>query len=96
MNNQLIVLLKYLKIYGMIILFHKMIVLLLLVSYVLVNLGGILYSSLVLANTLNALKFNGDNERNFNERLLVSLGFVKVKIKKNEILFDDNIYLLLG
>ena len=37
----------------------------------------ILLSSL--ANTLKALTFNSDSERNFNERLLVTLGFVKVR-----------------
>jgi len=33
--------------------------------------------SLIASNTLRALTFNSDSERNFNERLLVSLGFVK-------------------
>jgi hypothetical protein len=32
-----------------------------------------------LANILKALPFNADHERNFNEHLLVSLGFVKVR-----------------
>ncbi len=32
-----------------------------------------------LANTLKALIFTADSERHFNERLLVSLGFVKVR-----------------
>ena len=48
------------------------------------------YFSLIvflLANTLKALSFNPDSERNFNERLLVSLGFVKVSqmINSSEI-----------
>jgi len=34
-------------------------------------------SSTIASNTLKALELNGDSERNFNERLLVSLGFVK-------------------
>jgi hypothetical protein len=36
----------------------------------------------LLANTLKSLTFNSDSERNFNERLLVSLGFVKVRRDK--------------
>jgi hypothetical protein len=39
------------------------------------------YIFLFLANTLKTLTFSVDSERNFNERLLVSLGFVKVRIK---------------
>ena len=34
---------------------------------------------LLLGNTLKALSWNSDSERNFTERLLVSLGFVKVR-----------------
>ncbi len=37
--------------------------------------------SFSLANTFNAVTSNADRERSFNERLLVSLGFVKVRRK---------------
>jgi len=43
-----------------------------------------------LANILKALPFNADRERNFNEHLLVSLGFVKVR--RNLIIFFQNIF----
>jgi len=47
-------------------------------SFLIDSIDRIVFFSL--ANTLKALTFyNTDNERNFNERLLVSLGFVKVR-----------------
>ena len=61
-------------------LFHKKIALLLLVRTI--HFIYVQYKFIILiGNILKAQTFTDTSERNFNERLLVSLGFVKVRKK---------------
>ncbi len=78
MNNRLNVQLNYSMISGMTNHFHKLIVLQLLVNIEEVFSIDIIEYFLAIGNVLKAMPMTPIHERNFNERLLVSLGFVKV------------------